>query len=100
MPVYTIEQIKTDAAVPVKCIIHCKVLKIVDLDTFVIGDGTGIIVLDTSRHPSLSKQIADLSYLKLFSPLYENEKLITIDGLLSLLLIHYTLLKVETYLPL
>ena len=77
MPVYTIEQIKTDAAVPVKCIIHCKLLKIIDLDTFVIGDGTGIIILDTSRHHSLSKPIADLSYLKLFSPLYENGKLIT-----------------------
>ena len=73
MPVYTIEKIKTDAAVPVKCIIHCKVLKIVDLDTFVIGDGTGIIVLDTSRHPRLSRQIANMSYMKIFSPKYENE---------------------------
>ena len=77
MPVYTIEKIKTDAAVPVKCIIHCKVLKVVDLDTFVIGDGTGIIVLDTSRHPRLSRQIANMSYMKIFTPKYENGKLIT-----------------------
>ena len=77
MPVYTIEKIKTDAAVPVKCIIHCKVLKIVDLDTFVIGDGTGIVVLDTSRHPKLSGQIPNMSYMKIFAPRYENGKLIT-----------------------
>ena len=77
MPVYTIEKIKTDAAVPLQCIIHCKILKIVDLDTFVIGDGTGIIVLDTSRHPRLSRQIPNMSYMNIFSPKYENDKLIT-----------------------
>ena len=44
---------------------------------FFIGDGTGVIVLDTSRHPRLSKQIANMSYMKVFSPLYENGKLIS-----------------------
>ena len=47
------------------------------MDTFVIGDGTGVIVFDTSNHPRLSKQIANMSYTKVFSPKYENGKLIT-----------------------
>ena len=77
MPVYTIEKIKFDAKTSVKCIIHCKVLKIVDLDTFVIGDSTGDIVLDTSKHPRLSKQIGNFDFLKIFAPVFENGKLIT-----------------------
>ena len=77
MPVYSIEQIKIDAKTPVKCIIHCKVLKIIDLDTFVIGDSTGDIVLDTSKHPRLSKQIGNFDFLKIFAPVFENGKLIT-----------------------
>ena len=72
MPVYTIEQIKVDAKSPVKCIIHCKILKIVDADTFVIGDSTGVIVLDTSTHPRLSKQIGNFDFFKIFAPVFEN----------------------------
>ena len=47
MPVYTIEQLKFDARSPLQ-----SMLNIVDFDTFFIGDGTGVIVLDTSKYPN------------------------------------------------
>jgi hypothetical protein len=75
MPIITIEQLKIDAKSPLKCVIHGKVLKTVDLDTFVIGDGTGVIVLETSKHPKLSAEIGKLGFLKIFAPVYENGKL-------------------------
>ncbi len=75
MPIITIEQLKVDAKSPLKCVIHGKVLKTVDLDTFVIGDGTGVIVLETAEHPKLSAQIGKMQFLKIFAPVYENGKL-------------------------
>ena len=75
MPIITIEQLKIDAKSPLKCVIHGKVLKTVDLDTFVIGDGTGVIVLETAKHPKLSAQIGKMGFLKIFAPVYENGKL-------------------------
>ena len=75
MPIITIEQLKVDAKSPLKCVIHGKVLKTVDLDTFVIGDGTGVIVLETAKHPKLSAQIGKLDFLKIFAPVYDNGKL-------------------------
>ena len=41
--------------------------KIFDLDTFVIGDGTGVIVLDTSKHP---KTIQTNCKLELYETLF------------------------------
>lgn len=77
MPVYTIEVIKKQGKSPLKCILHGKVLKIVDMDTYVIGDGTGIIVLDSSKHPKLAQQISKMEYIKIFAPVFENGKLTT-----------------------
>ena len=76
MPVFTIASIKGQQKSPLKCLIHVKVLKIVDMDTYVVSDATSAIVLDTSNNPKLSQTFPKSSYVKIIAPVLLNEKFV------------------------